>query len=117
VSLPWFAWRLVWGLEDRLVSMASILAGVADAPARLWHIGWALGAAALSVSRWNLLWVLFVGATGLVVAKGPRPVVSCTWVSRGRDSAPTAWCTSSPHSTSPGWLGRRWSGYCCTSPR
>lgn len=69
VFLPWLGWRLSFGLTTDLVTAPSALAGLASAPGRLVLIATALATEATHLSRWNLLWPLFLLASLLALGR------------------------------------------------
>jgi hypothetical protein len=68
VMLPWLIWRPFLGLESHLVRPASVVHGLADAPGRLALIGTMLALEASRISRWNLVWPLFLLASLVLLA-------------------------------------------------
>lgn len=71
VFLPWLGWRLSLGLTTDLVTAPSALAGLASAPGRLALIATTLATEATHLSRWNLLWPLFLLASLLALGRKP----------------------------------------------
>lgn len=74
VFLPWFGWRWYLGLGTDVLPGGRWLSSLGEAPGRLVLILTALAAEAGRVSRWNLLWPLFLLAS--VTILWLRPVRS-----------------------------------------